>query len=48
MKTQTVFIITIFASYLSSVEAQRKGTKEPLQTGTERKLGVVYKTGDKR
>lgn len=48
MKPQLLFTIIVFASFLPPAEAQRKKTREPLETGAERKLAVVYKTVDKR
>lgn len=43
-------VITLFALAfcLSPAQAQRQRAKEPLETGFERKLGVVYKTVGKR
>jgi len=46
MKLFTTIIAFVFC--LTHAEAQRKKPRQALETGTERKLGVVYKTVGKR
>lgn len=43
MKLQLV-IIVVLAFFLPCADAQKKRPKVPLETGFERKLGMVYKT----
>lgn len=48
MKTPPAIVLIVIAVCLTSAQAQRQRPKQPLETGAERKRGVVYKTVDNR
>ncbi|MGK0186157.1 MAG: hypothetical protein ACI9R3_001940 [Verrucomicrobiales bacterium] len=48
MKRRFTIIVLLCGLFAQAAVAQKKKPGEPLETGFERKLGVVYKTVEKR